>query len=76
MCTVQNPRTITTDTRTVKHNKKATVTMIEGGAQKPCLKIIIQEEGCDQRVRQDRMLFLIDSILEKLIHEEMQLWLR
>ena len=50
--------------------QKATVTMIEGGAQRTH-EIIVQEDGCGQRVKQDRVVLLIDSILEKLTHEEM-----
>ena len=42
--------------------------MIEGGAQR---NYIIQEEGCGEGVKQDRVFLLIDSILEKIIHEEM-----
>ncbi len=34
-------------------------------------KITIQEEGCGQRVKQDRVFLLIDSILEKLTYNEM-----
>ncbi len=45
--------------------------MIEGGAQRTILEIIIQKEECGQRVKQNRTFLLIDSILEKLTHEEM-----
>ena len=75
-CTgVQNPLTTSTDTRTVKHNttqQKSNCNYDRGwGSKNPCLKIIIQEDGCGQRVKQDRVVLLIDSILEKLTHEEM-----
>ncbi len=39
--------------------------------KQPCLKIIIQEEGCGQRVSHDRVFLLIENMLEKLTHEEM-----
>ncbi len=40
--------------------------MIQSG-EEPCFNIIIQEEGCDQWVKNSWMFLLIDRILEKLL---------
>ncbi len=51
---MQNPRTTSTDTRTVKHNTTKKELYYDrgwGSKNHACLKINIQEEGCGQQVK-------------------------